>query len=74
MMATFSNEYESKYEIWVEREKLRAENERLREALKEIFLTEVVSFVHANYRGEYPVEFAVMNLQEIARKALEETE
>lgn len=50
------------------------EIERLRKALENIFLTDIVSFVHTHYRGEYPVEFAVMNLQEIARRALNEVE
>lgn len=55
-----------------ERDQLKTENERLKKALKDIFLTDMVSFVHSNYRGEYPVEFAVMNLQEVARRALNE--
>ena len=53
-------------------DQLRSENQRLRRALNNIFLTDVVEFVHREYRGEYPVEFAVMQLQEIARQALRE--
>ncbi len=36
-------------------DKLCDNNKLLREALQEIFLTDIVSFVHANYSGEYPV-------------------
>lgn len=66
------NDEDIEYILQSEYDQLKAENERLREALNNIFLTDVVSFVHAHYRGEYPVEFAVMNLQEIARRALKE--
>ena len=68
----FSMMYESKYDLIGERNKLRAENERLREILENIITTDVVEITHRDYRGHYPVEFAVTNLQQLVIDGLNE--
>ena len=58
--------------ILKERDALRAENDKLRKILENIITTDVVEITHRDYRGQYPVEFAVMNLQQLVIDGLNE--
>jgi len=53
-------------------DQLRAENEKLRKILENIITTDVVEITYRDYRGQYPVEFAVMNLQQLVIDGLKE--